>query len=63
MTRNVIKGEHGEDADGRGRAWRTFGFMWRAMGSYRETQSRAEAGATGLAPQASPKWTSSARCP
>lgn len=39
VTRNVIKGEHREDADGRGRAWRTFGFMWRAIGGYRRLRA------------------------
>ena len=47
MTRNVIKGEHGEDADGRGQG------LEDGLVSCRETQSRAEAGVTGLAPQAS----------
>lgn len=40
MTGTVITGQHGEDA---GRRWAgpggQSGFMWRAKGSYRETQT------------------------
>lgn len=64
MTGTVITGQHGEDAVGGGQGLEdslvSCGGQWGATG---RLKSRAEAGVAGLAPQASPKWTSSTHHP